>query len=191
MTFEGIHVHPFLLPNIPPPSVCSPQPHTRWSLPHKVKGYADDLTVISSNPQDHQEVFTSINNRCNEICLTIRPDKFFSVVFDGRRFSLKVVGGHTNRLKATTFLGSTIGYNSWTSQKIASKEILALFSSSLTHLDCAPIRGEYKIWIYRRYLVPSLHYKLAVNAVAKTTINKMNATATKYIKRWLGLTRST
>ena len=53
------------------------------------------------------------------------------------------------------------------------------------------LRGEYKIWIYRRYLVPSLHYKLAVNVVAKTTINKMNATATKYIKRWLGLTRST
>ena len=69
--------------------------------------------------------------------------------------------------------------------------ILALFSTSLTHLDRAPIRGEYKIWIYRRYLVPSLHYKLAVNVVAKTTINKMNATATKYIKRWLGLIRLT
>ena len=69
--------------------------------------------------------------------------------------------------------------------------VFGLFSSSLAHLDHAPIRGEYKIWIYRRYLVPSLHYKLAVNAVTKTTISKMNAMATKYVKKWLGLTRST
>ena len=118
-------------------------------------------------------------------------------MFDGRRvrdgFSFKVGGGHNNNIKskATAFLGSTIGHNSRTSQKIASKEILDLFSTALTHLDCAPIRGDYKIWIYQWYLVPSLHYKLAVIVVAKTTVNKMNAMATKYVKRWLGLTRST
>ena len=96
-------------------------------LPHKVKGYADDFTVISTNPQDHQEALTSIDNRCNEICLTIRPDKCFSVVFDGRRvrdgFSFKVGGGHTNNIKskATAFLGFTIGHNSRSSQKIVKR----------------------------------------------------------------------
>ena len=39
--------------------------------------------------------------------------------------------------------------------------------------------------------MPSLHYRFAVNGIFTSTIRKSNALATKFVKSWLGLTRST
>ena len=46
------------------------------------------------------------------------------------------------------------------------------------------------MWIYKCYLVPSLHFKLSVNPISTKAIKKANALATKCIKSWLRLTRS-
>ena len=58
-------------------------------------------------------------------------------------------------------------------------------------IDRAPLRGEYKLWIYKRYLVQSIHFFLSMNNIPSTTISKMQSMGMKKIKRWLGLTRST
>ena len=47
------------------------------------------------------------------------------------------------------------------------------------------------MWIYRRYLIPSLHYELSVNGTSVSVTRKLNSLATRYIKKWLGLSRST
>ena len=47
------------------------------------------------------------------------------------------------------------------------------------------------VWMYRRYVIPSLHYDLAVNGISVSISKKLNSLATRYIKKWLGLTRST
>ena len=39
--------------------------------------------------------------------------------------------------------------------------------------------------------MPSLHYRFAVNGIFTSTIGKSNVLATKFVKSWLGLTRST
>ena len=45
--------------------------------------------------------------------------------------------------------------------------------------------------MYRRYVIPSLHYDLAVNGISVSISKKLSSLATRYIKKWLGLTRST
>ena len=40
-------------------------------------------------------------------------------------------------------------------------------------------------------MIPSLHYDLAVNGISVSISKKLNSLATRYIKKWLGLTRST
>ena len=62
------------------------------------------------------------------------------------------------------------------SMKYESKLFTEIVSSYLHYLNSAPIRGEYKVLIHKRYLVQSLHYKLAVNELA-TIIKKSNAIA--------------
>ena len=40
-------------------------------------------------------------------------------------------------------------------------------------------------------MIPSLHYDLAVNGISVSISKKLNSLATRYIKEWLSLTRST
>ena len=62
---------------LPPGSLIPSLPivEASYSKEHTVKGFADDLTILSRTPTDHQDVLTSIDYWCKEICLCIRPDK--------------------------------------------------------------------------------------------------------------------
>ena len=184
----------FLPPSTTLPSI--PMTPAKLSKDHKVKAYADDLTIITENPVDHQLVLSFANDKCRDIGLTIRPDKCFSLVTDGKSVTnatFTVGDGHTSNINdhPTAFLGSTVCHNACQTKRTASESFDKLFTSILSRLDRAKIRGEYKVWIYKRYLVPSLHFKLSVNPISTQTIKKANALATKCIKSWLGLTRST
>ena len=98
---------------LPPGSLIPSLPivEASYSKEHKVKGFADDLTILSRTPTDHQDVLTSIDYRCKEICLCISPDKCFSLIFDGKNTkatsSFKVGGSVTKNISdnPTSFLG--------------------------------------------------------------------------------------
>ena len=70
----------------PPSTIHKVQPvHPLvYSKPHKVKGYADDLTIISSIPAEHQEVITMVDDRCMDVGLRMRLGKCYSLLFDGK-----------------------------------------------------------------------------------------------------------
>ena len=161
-----------------------------------MKGFPYDITIISDNCSKHQEILSFTDGRCREVNLCIRPDKCFSMVFDGKlvaKYSSFDVGdGQTTSIREhpTTFLGSTVCHSLQSSNRAASESFLKGFLTSLRKLDSTPVKGENKVWIYKRYLVPSLHLKVAVNAISVTAINKANTAATKCIKSWLGLSRS-
>ena len=42
--------------------------------------------------------------------------------------------------------------------------------------------------MYRRYVISSLHYDLAVNGISASISKKLNSLATRYTKKWLGVT---
>ena len=80
--------------------------------------------------------------------------------------------------------------SSGSTSTLPSSQLLAKFKSSITQLDKRPIRGECKMWIYRHYLAPSLNFFLAINAITKHVVTKMEAMATKMLKKWLNLPRN-
>ena len=56
-----------------PPS-CNPQDNNsthssqpRISSPHKVRGFADDLTVLSSSKSEHENILLDMNCKCNDM----------------------------------------------------------------------------------------------------------------------------
>ena len=93
--------------------------------------------------------------------------------------------------KPTTFLGAIVAHSSTSRKKACNSAFTTAFSTRLQHLDKAPVRGEYKVWIYRRYVIPSLHYELSVNGASVSISRKLNSLSTRYVKKWLGLCRST
>ena len=57
------------------------------SKPHKVEGFADELTIISASSSDHTEALKAISSSCNDLDLTLKPSKCISFVYDGKKMN--------------------------------------------------------------------------------------------------------
>ena len=133
------------------------------STPHKVKCYADVITIISTSPKELQEIASHEDNGCKDICLRIRPDKCYSLNLDGKEAKAKFVINISGKPicsikeKPTSFLGSNIYHSKSSTSKISCSKFSDQFSDRLSHLDDTSITGEFKLWVYRRYLVLSVN----------------------------------
>ncbi len=137
-------------------------------------GYADDTTLLSASPEDHQTALRQVDSKCSDLGLEIRPDKCVSYDFDGRKMN-----SHSQ----------TIGANPTNTKLHAGKKLTERVYTALNEIDQRPIRGEYKAWIYKFYLVPSLLFNLTVYHIPQSTIKKIQTRATSVLKRWLRIPR--
>ena len=73
-------------PTDSPPTAFIPAAHkkretiTRSSAEHKVKAFADDLTLISVDKQQHSWGLREIDECCKDLDLEVRPDKCVSLL---------------------------------------------------------------------------------------------------------------
>ena len=150
--------------------------------------------MISQSAADHQLTLTDIDDKCQEIGLQIRPDKCVSIVLQGKVLNRTFVLHNNNTTKSikdapSKFLGQTIASSNSAARLISSKRLSKDLTDSMERLDAIPIRGDYKIWIYRYYVIPAIFFQLAVNNITATTISKFQAIATRFLKKWLRLPR--
>ena len=82
------------------------------------------------------------------------------------------------------FLSSTITFKNTSLDHYQLLE--NLLKPKLENLDKCSVRGEYKVAIYSRYLLPSLRFHLSVHAVHQTHLDKLDHQARQYLKKWLG-----
>ena len=158
-------------------------------------GYVDDTTLLSALAENHQTAMRQVDSKCSDLGLEIRPDKCVSYVFDGQklnsRTTFEVHHGSTRNITSapTKFLGQTIGANPTNTKLHAGKKLTERVYTALNEIDQRPIRGEYKAWIYKFYLVPSLLFNLTVYHIPQSTIKKIQTRATSVLKRWLRIPR--
>ena len=87
--------------------------------------------------------------------------------------------------KPTKFLGQILGKDSKSTRSAAYSKIKA---QTLSNINSMPICGEYKTWILKNYIASSLFFTLAVDIHSTSAIQGL---ATKRLKKWLHLPRST
>ena len=101
---------------IDPPSIklSNPQVNFHFSAPHKVKGYADDLSIISDSFDEHVKTVQKIDQNLREIDLVVvRPDKCVTLQFNGKNVvdqCVDLIDGKTRSIlgKDTKILGATV-----------------------------------------------------------------------------------
>jgi hypothetical protein len=103
--------------------------------------------------------------------------------------SFQVGSGTTIASGPTKFLGQVQTLSLKSNTHESGERFITGSQQKLENLDQVRIRGGYKLWIYKRYLVPSFHFAVAVDPIPETAIKKMQATALRMIKRWLNLPR--
>jgi len=120
---------------------------------------------------------------------------YIQYVYDGKKmlgnatFPLKEGSTRNISTNPTKFLGHTLCHTQPATSKESGKRFMNSFLEKLSSLDASPIRGEYKLWILRRFLIPSFHFVLSVDVILESSIKKVQSQCTRKIKDWLGLTR--
>ena len=85
--------------------------------------------------------------------------------------------------------GATIATSHQSTASTAKKQLEEKIFLALKSIDSRPIRGEYKVWIFRNYVVPSSRFLLTVDPISDNGIRSIQSTATKF-KKWLRLPRN-
>ena len=55
------------------------------STEHSVKGYADDVTLISNDLATHVSVLQAVDQKASDLDLSFKPQKCVSYLFDGSK----------------------------------------------------------------------------------------------------------
>ena len=113
------------------------------STPHKVKGYADNLTIIASAKNELQDVVYHANGWCRDICLHLRPDKCFTLLLVGGKAVngvISVGGSKTSNIKdkPSKFLGASVSFSTSHTKRTTGSEFKKHFSTRLKSQNDAP-----------------------------------------------------
>ena len=151
------------------------------STQHSAKAFADDLSVFSSSIKDHHSLLLAIDDKCSDLDLTLKPEKCVSIVFNGVKMdhtmSFPLKNGPTRNIAnvPTKVLGKLMAVSTSQTKSAASSK---LEKRAIKKIDERPIRGEYKVWIWKNYLAPSLHFQLMVDLLKKDSVNKIQSKVT-------------
>ena len=161
------------------------------------KPFADDFEIITNDKRKHQKLQNDIQKKCQTLGLVLKPSKCRSLsVSSGKpsnvSFSLwdftdennhKQVNLKTLEDDPFKFLGSRITFRNTAADHF---ELLSeLLETKLSNLDQCLVRGEYKVAIYSRYVLPSLRFHLSVHNIHQTHLDKLDHLAKTYLKKWL------
>jgi hypothetical protein len=172
------------------------KPKFYLSSAHTTKAYADDISIISSNTQDHKACLDEFSSKAADLDFILKPEKCASILFDGLRIDKKstipIYSSHTQNIATSPWkiLGHLISPSLTKQKKVSKKKLESKLLSLLKAIDQRPIRGEYKSWILKHYVAPSLYFLMMVDSFSESFIQNMQKQITKHLKRWLNIPRS-
>ena len=171
-----------------PPTIkskVSRTPKFTLSAPNKAKAYADDLSIISGSLEEHTEMVQTIDQLSREIDLIKCPDKCVTLVFDGKKITElnSQMAGWDKYLKEpqNSLVQQLQPPISTQLQKLRNNWRRSPYIV-LISIDSRPIRGDYNVWIFQNYVVPSSRFLLTVDPISDNGIRSIQSTATKFIK---------
>jgi len=154
--------------------------------------YADDFCLITRDKRTHQRIINEIVKHINSMCMKIKPSKC-------RSFSIKSGSPETLHFdiegykvpsiaeEEQKFLGRVLFFSGKSSECFDLLE--SKIREKLENLNKSAVRNEFKLEIYKIYVLPSIRFLLTVHDLPITHLEKLDAVADKYLKNWAGLPR--
>jgi len=128
------------------------KPKFLHSSEHSAKAFADDLSVFSSSPEDHQSLLSTIDEKCSDLNLTLKPEKCISTVFNSSKMnhttSFSLSNGSTRNIAdaPTKLLGKFIAVSTSKTKKVATAKLHCKNGSvTLTQVGLSELQLHYQI----------------------------------------------
>ena len=152
--------------------------------------YADDFCLITRDRRTHQRIINEISKHINSMGMKIKPSKCRSfslrsgspgiIHFDIEGYKVPSIAEEEQK-----FLGRVLFYSG------KSVECFQLLENQirikLENLEKTAVRSEFKLEIYKTYILPSIRFLLTVHDLPITHLKKLDSLADKFLKKWAGL----
>ncbi len=164
------------------------QPQAGYNLNGKTISttpFADDFNLITANKRTHQNLINKIHNWTTSMGLKLKPCKCVSFsIISGKPTPVYFnIGEHeivTLHEGPHKFLGSNITFSG--KQSDVYNLVHDYFSIRLQRIDNMLFRDEYKLKMFRDYVIPSSRFMLTVHEITYTNLDKLDALCNRYLK---------
>ena len=170
--------------------------------------YADDLQLVTRLPEENQALLNNTDRflKWTET-MEARPNKCWSVAmkyFDARSSTITDEKAGYHRFDPDlTIAGQPLQYlddgdfrylgrptNVHGSEELARSTITSKLDEWLQLVDNQTLPNTSKLWLYQHFIIPKLSWYLTALDLTLTFVKRLQAKATKYLKKWSGLPRS-
>ena len=173
-----------------------------WITSHKDRGFSldgectvnciafcDDVTIISKDKRAHQKLLTELNSKLRAMGLFLKASKSRCLSICAGKpkaidFFLNEEVIPSLQEADHKFLGAFVTFGN--GQRVLGEKLEQILVEKLSNLDKTCVRGEYKLNIYKVYLLPSLRFLLTVHNISKTCLDNLDNAAMAFLKRWSG-----
>ena len=154
--------------------------------------FADDFNLITTHKVTHQKLINNISTWTKSMNLKLKPSKCRSLSLCGgkpKAVPFYIDGTPLSTLDESPhkFLGSTITFSG--KQKDTYKLIMEHFKTKLQYIDSLLVRNEYKLKMFKDYLLPASRFILTVHELTQTSLKNIDSLTNSYLKKWSGLPR--
>ena len=185
-----------------------------------VRAFADDICLIQKDKRDMQEMIEQTHFFSRMLGLSLNASKCFHLSIssgttkvypkkncfkiptcdwevwktrDRSKFQYEDLSPiSANFEKAFEYLGMPITANSIRSMRFSQFQIVQKrLENSLENIEKTPIRNEYKLQIFVKYLLPSFRYILSVCDIRLCHVKKLDFMADQFLRKWLKVPKST
>ena len=171
--------------------------------------YVDDHTVVSDSPGNAQSMLNTVDVFITwSACIRAKPSKCKSLAFkvfrpgEFSKYKQTMETGYSAYDPKLTISGANIPFLGeepfkFLGRKISSKrdnhtraEIKETLIINLKKTDSINITGPMKMWLYNHFVVAFVTWSFTIYDLPISYGEELRAVATKYLKKWIGITKS-
>ena len=154
--------------------------------------FADDFCLITTDLRTQQRIINKIDEHIKSMGMLLKPSKCrsFSIgsgkpIIKHFKIGEKVIPSIAE--EEQKFLGKVLFFEGKSEQ--CHDLLKQKIQEKMDNLDKTAVRSEFKIEIYKIYILPSIRFLLTVHDLAHTYLLQLDSMANQYLKKWAGLPR--
>ena len=155
------------------------------------RAFVDDLTVTTQTHVQARWILAALEETATWARMKFKPTKSRSLIIrKGKqtdRFILKIQGEDIPSITDNPVKCLGKWFDDSLNDRANVQRIKTQLTEGMQTIDRSGLPGKFKAWLFQHGLLPRLMWPLMLYEITTTTVESLERTISKYLRRWLGV----